>query len=149
MVNAPTSRFGEFPDTMEKIKKQKKLYNAYKKLICSVMTLFANADSAGSVTAAPCYGDTSGAANSDTGDFEENPELKSLIDSTRNEGEESLLKKAALDIIEVEAKLADVRMANGVFVLKPSYYHLMWVHKDSHIVERSAVVTWFTDALAQ
>ncbi|KAH6944156.1 hypothetical protein HPB50_002087 [Hyalomma asiaticum] len=29
-----------------------------------------------------------------------------------------------------------VRMANGVFVLKPSYYHLMWVHKDSHIVER-------------
>ncbi|KAH6948149.1 hypothetical protein HPB50_023099 [Hyalomma asiaticum] len=42
-----------------------------------------------------------------------------------------------------------VRMANGVFVLKPSYYHLMWVHKDSHIVERSAAVIWFTDALAQ
>ncbi|KAH6943519.1 hypothetical protein HPB50_022697 [Hyalomma asiaticum] len=42
-----------------------------------------------------------------------------------------------------------VRMAKGVFVLKPSYYHLMWVHKDSHIVERSAAVIWFTDALAQ
>ncbi|KAH6948918.1 hypothetical protein HPB50_027003 [Hyalomma asiaticum] len=42
-----------------------------------------------------------------------------------------------------------VRMANGVFVLKPSYYHLMWVHKDSHIVERSAAVIWFTDALAR
>ncbi|KAH6922087.1 hypothetical protein HPB50_009122 [Hyalomma asiaticum] len=40
-----------------------------------------------------------------------------------------------------------VRMANGVFVLKRSYYHLMWVHKDSHIVERSAAV--ITDALAR
>ncbi|KAH6924138.1 hypothetical protein HPB50_012771 [Hyalomma asiaticum] len=114
-VNAPSSRFGEFPNTMEKIKKQKKLYNAYKKLICSVLTLFANVDNAGSESTAPCYEDSSGAANSDTGDTEgENSELESILGSTRKEGEESVLKKAALDIIEVEAKLADFPLLDGL-----------------------------------